>query len=273
MPAPSAFPRSVSLQPVPQPPPRYPHKRRRRILPILQNVGTGFLFVLIAVALLTSLVDLGEQFVDSNRSSKVADLATTFGTYVAVIVFSLILIVSRSISNGRALASIPKGYLPTKSADVPKQAYELIQNEYERAAVITKISQPKGRNQAGWGKPGTPFEDVYFRGSILSTVPALRSALLPLFPFLADIAHSRSASLSPLAPLLALDPCPIPDALRPLADLYEQQLVKAKYAKSEPTGQDWDSVVKVVAVFVGVLQQKTGGVEEEERNEGGFAEG
>ncbi|GAA6039253.1 hypothetical protein JCM8097_003229 [Rhodosporidiobolus ruineniae] len=276
MPPAPAFPRTVSLQPAPPPPPAYPHRRRRRLLPICQNIGIGALFVLILICLLASLIDLGSSFVESNRVSKVADLATTFGTYVAVIVFSLILILSRSLSNKRAIASIPKGYLPTKSTDVPAKAHELIQNEYERAAVITKVSQPKGRNQAGWGRPGTPFEDVYFRGSILSTIPTLRSALLPLFPSLASTPHARSRSLSPLAPLLSLDPSPIPDALVPLAELYEQQLVRAQYGKEEPTAEDWDAVVKVVAVFVGVLGQQqalAGEEEEEEGGQGGFVPG
>ncbi|GAA5837305.1 hypothetical protein JCM11251_004960 [Rhodosporidiobolus azoricus] len=257
MPSQPVFPRTVSLQPTPLPPPLYPHKRRRRLVPLLQSCGTGLLFILILACLLASLVDFGIQFVQSNRASKVADLATTFGTYVAVIVVAIVLIISRTVSNRQAMVSIPKGYLPTKDTDVPKKAHELIQHEYERSCVITKVSQPKGRNQAGWGRPGTPFEDVYFRGSILSTIPTLRAALLPLFPFLATTPHSRSAPLSPLAPLLSLSPSPIPDALLPLANLYEEQLVKAKYGKEEPTAEDWDAVVKVVAVFVGVLQQLT----------------
>ncbi|GAA5892239.1 hypothetical protein JCM6882_003619 [Rhodosporidiobolus microsporus] len=264
----AVFPRTVSLQPT-LPPPLYPHKRRRRWVPFLQSCGTGLLFLLILICLLASLVDFGIQFVQSNRSSKVADLATTFGTYVGVVVMAVILIITRSVANRQAMISIPKGYLPTKSTD---KAHELIQNEYERACIITKVSQPKGRNQAGWGRPGTPFEDVYFRGSILSTIATLRAALLPLFPFLSEMPVSRASPLSPLAPLLSLDPSPIPEALLPLADLYEQQLVKAKYGKEEPTAEDWDAVVKVVAVFVGVLQQlgAAGPSEEAGQQDGGF---
>jgi len=35
-----------------------------------------------------------------------------------------------------------------------QKASELVQNEYERACIITKVAQPSGRNQAGWGRPG-----------------------------------------------------------------------------------------------------------------------
>lgn len=71
----------------------------------------------------------------------------------------------------------------------------------------------------------------------------------------------RSAPLSPLAPLLSLSPSPVPSALRPLAELYEDHLARAKYGKEEPEEEDWDTVVKVVAVFVGVLGVKVGGGE------------
>lgn len=36
------------------------------------------------------------------------------------IVFGLTIIISRTFSNRRAITAIPKGYLPTRSTDVPK---------------------------------------------------------------------------------------------------------------------------------------------------------
>lgn len=115
--------------------------------------------------------------------------------------------------------------------------------------------------------PGTEYENVRFRSAILSTIPVLRTPFpsLPsppltptpgtvLLPFLPSTPHSpRAAPLSPLAPLLALKPSPLPEALTPLAELYEQYLVRAAYDKVEPREEDWDNVVKIVAVFVGVL--------------------
>lgn len=92
----------------------------------------------------------------------------------------------------------------------------------------------------------------------LTTLTSTGAALLPLYPSLLGAYPSpspRSAPLSPLAPLLALPPptSPLPDALRPLADLYESHLVRARYAKSEPSERDWAECTKAVAVFVGVL--------------------
>ena len=57
----------------------------------------------------------------------------------------------------------------------------------------------------------------------------------------------------------------MPAALRPLAELYEDQLARAKFFKEEPTEDDWDSVVKVVAVFVGVLGVQVGAGEVEQQ--------
>ncbi|BGP42565.1 hypothetical protein JCM10450v2_006670 [Rhodotorula kratochvilovae] len=258
----AALPRTFSLQAArtstgaaPHP---YPHRRRVRWASVLGSCGTYILLLLTLVALLVGLVDIGHSFIHSNRASKVSDLAITFGTYVAVIVFGLLLVISRTVGNKRAIVAIPKGYLPTKSTDVPKKAHELIQNEYERACIITKVSQPYGREQAGWGRPGTSCEGVNFRSAILATIPTLRAALVPLFP--THLAHlpstsPRSAPLSPLAPLLALSASssPVPTALRPLAELYEGVLVRARYAKEEPSERDWAECTKAVAVFVGVL--------------------
>lgn len=88
----------------------------------------------------------------------------------------LAILIKRAISGRSILSSIPKGYLPIGKSDVPKvselrpaepfveltsrllllqKAYQLISNEYDRASVIAHVSQPKGRRQEGWGRPGS----------------------------------------------------------------------------------------------------------------------
>lgn len=162
--------------------------------------------------------------------------------------------------------------------------------------MIAHISQPKGRTQEGLGRPGAlppsvahgvpPVAVAY--GSLhhrnqsrerpfpernpldhprppYALSPFLPSSLTPptgsvLAPFLPPSPLSpRAAPLSPLAPLLSLTPSPLPEALAPLAELYEHLLVRAKYGKEEPSEEDWDNVVKIVAVFVGVLGAGGGG--------------
>lgn len=96
--------------------------------------------------------------------------------------------------------------------------------------------------------------------------------IAPLFPSTSlPSTAPRASSLSPLAPLIALRPSPIPEALIPVVDLYEQHLVRAKYGSREPEEEEWDEVVKVVAVLVGVLSglpQAAGGVTGEGAGEG-----
>lgn len=67
---------------------------------------------------------------------------------------------------------------------------------------------------------------------------------------------SRSSPLSPFAPLLSSQPSVIPSALIPLAQLYEKHLQSARYGKDEPTEEVYVEVIKIVAVFVGILGRK-----------------
>jgi len=238
--------------------PRYPHKLRRGISRFWYPVSLTIIIILLVCAVLVVLYDTGHQLVMSSRQSRISDLFITFGTYVVMALFAVVIIISRVFKFRAFVAAIPKGYIPTKAADVPKPAFELISTEYDRTAVIAHLAEPKGRQQEGWGRPGTQHEGVHFRSSILSTREVLRSVLPPL-----PTNQARSAPLSPLGPLLALRPSPVPPALNPLAELYEQYLVAAQYGTASPTEEDWDSVVKIVAVFVGLLGPARGGTAEQ----------
>ncbi|GAA5955848.1 hypothetical protein JCM10213_006839 [Rhodosporidiobolus nylandii] len=248
------LPRRVSLHPPPSPSPVYPHRRRRRLLPWVHSGINTLLILLIAGGVLVALTDVVWQFANSNRASKVADILTALGTYSAFILLTSILVLVRLVKSVHTMTKIPLAYLPTSEEDVSKTPHTLIQNEYERACLITKSAQPTNRCFAGWGRPDTAYEGLHFRTAILETVPALRLSVASSFPSLA-LPVGRSASPSPLAPLLALEPCPFPPALLPLAKVYEQKLVEAKYGKRQSEKEDWEVVVRVVAVFVGFLQQ------------------
>ncbi|KAK4052678.1 hypothetical protein OIV83_001965 [Microbotryomycetes sp. JL201] len=227
----------------------------RRVLRWVRSVALTLFLLLIASILVASLFDIARQVLQSDRLSKIADVSITFGTFVVVAAIGIGIIIRRAITGRNTLAAIPKGYIPTQASDVPKRAHKLVSAEYERASVIANISQPKGRTQEGWGRPGTSLENVHFRTAILATITVLRSALAPIVPEvnLTDAKPSRTAPLSPLAQLLSLKPCPVPEALSPLAQLYEQHLQMAMYGEKEPTEQAYEDVVKTVAVVVGVL--------------------
>ncbi|KAL8286962.1 hypothetical protein RQP46_003968 [Phenoliferia psychrophenolica] len=236
--------------------PRYPHRAARTFSTVAHRFAVGALIVLITCALLAALYDIGQQLVKSTRASKISDLIITFGTYVVITMVGIVIWISRAFQLRASLASIPKPYLPTGQDDVPKPAFELISNEFDRASVIAHISQPKGRTQDGWGRPGTAHENVHFRQAILSTISVLQSILNRLYP--PPPLSPRASPLSPVAPLLALSPSPVPDALVPLAEMYEEYLIKAKFGQEEPTEEDWDACVKLVAVFIGVVGPGSG---------------
>ena len=48
--------------------------------------------------------------------------------------------------------------------------FQYIQQEYTRACLIAYESRPKGGFQEGWGQPGTKFEGIRFRTSLLDTI-------------------------------------------------------------------------------------------------------
>lgn len=88
----------------------------------------------------------------------------------------------------------------------------------------------------------------------LTSAELTGGVITPLFPDAsAQVTSPRASALSPLAHLLALRPSPIPEALSPVAELYEHHLVRAQYGAREPDEEEWDEVVKIVAVLVGVL--------------------
>ncbi|KAM0746947.1 hypothetical protein T439DRAFT_329218 [Meredithblackwellia eburnea MCA 4105] len=211
--------------------PRYEHKRVPFWATFAQNGLIVFLLFITLVCLLAAFYDMAQQLIKSKRLSRVSDVVITFGTWVVILVVGVIIWISRALSLRGTLGSIPRAYVPIKSEDVPAKAAELISNEFDRASVIALISRPEGRRMEGWGRPGTEYEGIHFRTAILSTIPVLQSLPLPL-----------SSSLPP--------------ALHPLADLYDDLLSKAKYGKMEPTEEEYEECVKIVAVFVGVLQAR-----------------
>ncbi|SCV70244.1 BQ2448_1638 [Microbotryum intermedium] len=142
----------------------YPHRPRTDYYAIARRAALSFLVILITAALLTALYDIGVQVTRSNRSSKISDLVLTLGSYVAVILIGISIMISRRFALSNEYTSIPKRYIPIQSTDVPETlvgfasyqqpAFELISSEYDRVAVISHISQPRHRTQQGWGRPG-----------------------------------------------------------------------------------------------------------------------
>ena len=117
---------------------RYPHRAVWQLTSLASRVFLCLLVLFILSALLAALYDVSQQLINSNRSSKIADVAITFGTYFVIVrralrlveggadcsggqaVVGIAIIVSRTMTDRGAVASIPKAYVPVKKQDVPK---------------------------------------------------------------------------------------------------------------------------------------------------------
>ncbi len=60
---------------------------------------------------------------------------------------------------------------------VVQTVFRYIQQEYTRACLIAYESRPKDGYQEGWGRPGTNYEGVRFRTSLLDTVRKIGMSL------------------------------------------------------------------------------------------------
>jgi len=140
--------------------------------------------------------------------------------------------VRRRVAIRRKLQKISKVYKPLGKGDVPDGVYQYITQEYARACLITYASSPKDGHQEGWGLPGTQYEGIQFRRSLLDTVPIidkLAHQVIPRLPALRP--HVRM--LPPfrfILPLLAKDD----DGLTPL-HYYDSGIQMARNSGEEPT--------------------------------------
>ncbi|TFK78801.1 hypothetical protein K466DRAFT_506707 [Polyporus arcularius HHB13444] len=156
--------------------------------------------------------------------------------YVLVLVLSLAFCIKRRIAVHRRLQRISKTFHTLGKNDVPDTVFRYIQQEYTRACLIAYESRPKDGYQEGWGRPGTKFEGVRFRTSLLDTVrkiDTLAHKVIPRHPALRPQArmlhHFRF-----ILPLLSKDE----DGLTPL-HYYDSAIQLARHMSREPTEQEY----------------------------------
>ena len=127
--------------------------------------------------------------------------------------------------------------------------------------MIAYATNPKGRHLPGWGAPGTEYTGVHFRSGILQTLQVI-DTVLPSSQRLENTPiPTKSKHASPLAkylPLLEGSQPLIPTALLPLLQLYENYLEDARWKAQEPTQEDYETCLRIVAVVVDVVGKRTG---------------
>ena len=135
--------------------------------------------------------------------------------------------------------------------------------------MIVQATRPRDRTLPGWGKSGTDYANVNFRSGILQTLQVIET----IFPSpnysssnKSTPIPTRSRHASPLAKYLPLltgsvdgegEKALIPKAMLPILNLYEKHLEDAKWKEEEPTEQDYEECLRIVAVLVDVVGKRT----------------
>ncbi|TXT05167.1 uncharacterized protein COLE_06487 [Cutaneotrichosporon oleaginosum] len=148
-------------------------KRGERVRSVLYHTSFTFFLLLLAALLMGSAWGLGEQAWRTDHQRR-WNMFAMVAAYAAVAIISLSQIWSRVLSVRRALNTMPKPYMPTKTMDLPKKVANHIATEYSRTAMIAHISQATAGMHEGWGRPGTRWEGIHYRTFILDTLPEMR---------------------------------------------------------------------------------------------------
>ncbi|CAG8538519.1 19344_t:CDS:2, partial [Dentiscutata erythropus] len=79
-----------------------------------------------------------------------------------------------------ALANIPKSSMPIKNRDLPNSVFNLITGELTRVSMIAWTGEPKPEdvNLPGWGRPGSDFDDIHFKSSMINTFSLIEQTAL-----------------------------------------------------------------------------------------------
>ena len=121
--------------------------------------------------------------------------------------------------------------------------------------MIVHAARPRGRVLPGGGDPSSEYAGVRFRTAILETLQVLDAVVAPT----TSPIPTSSRHASPLAkylPLLQGENAIIPKALLPLLELYEKQLEDAKWKLEEPTVEDYENCLRMVAILVDTVSKR-----------------
>ncbi|CAG8538113.1 4119_t:CDS:2, partial [Funneliformis mosseae] len=94
------------------------------------------------------------------------------GSYFLMGFIAVILGFSRLYTVKRALSDIPKSQVPINEKDIPKSVHNLIVSELTRVSRIALAGEPRPEDggRPGWGRPGSSYNNIHFRSSIIETL-------------------------------------------------------------------------------------------------------
>lgn len=209
--------------------------------------------IIIALLLLISCIFLLSQAVRTapNRNWAHNFNALIIGAaYVLVLVASLLLCLKRRLSVRLQLTRIPKRRIAVGKGDVPKLVHVFIEEELLRSSAIFHASLPKVSHREGWGSPGTRWEDIRFRTTVLDLVPRVDTAartvipsMPPLSPHVSLVHHLRHIN-----PLLSAE-----TRGQIYFHTFTNAVEKARYAEAEMTQPEFESAFEAGCALEGIL--------------------
>jgi len=167
----------------------------RRVWRTVSDASYALLVLIIITAAALSCTALLSQAVRTAPDRSWARNFNAFvigAAYAVVLIVSLIFCVKRRLAVRLRLQRISKAHRTIGRGDVPQSVRKYIIQEYIRACLISYTSVPKDVFHAGWGRPGTKYEDLRFREHLLDTIPhidELAHKVIPSHPSLKP--HAR----------------------------------------------------------------------------------
>ncbi|KAF8973741.1 hypothetical protein BDZ97DRAFT_1648495 [Flammula alnicola] len=166
-----------------------------RVLRTLSEATYVFLVLITVVATGLSCAALLSQAV---RTSPAQSWTNNFNTlmigasYIVVFAVSLSFCIKRRVAVRLKLQRISKTYRTIGRDDLHDTVHKYVSQEFIRACLISYESLPKNVYHEGWGRPGTKYSGIQFRGALLDTIPhidGLAHVVIPLHPKLKP--HAR----------------------------------------------------------------------------------
>ncbi|PKY44250.1 hypothetical protein RhiirA4_513110 [Rhizophagus irregularis] len=194
-----------------------------------------FLMLLTVVTVGTSALDIIIQAVAADPTNKTFVIIAG-GSYFLTGIAAFILGLGRLFNVKRALNDIPKSHIPK---DSPKSVDNLIVSELIRVSRIDVKLRPEDGCQPGWGIPGSPYDNIHFRSSIIETFSVLEKQVVKNSSFL-----TRQPSMSVQRYIDFLVEHGIID--RELGNAYVEGYERARFSDEEVPEEQYIKFMKLV---------------------------
>ncbi|CAG8792444.1 32199_t:CDS:2, partial [Racocetra persica] len=140
----------------------------------------------------------------------------------------------------KALSNIPKPFMPIKETDVPNSVFNLITDELKRVSMIAWTGEPKPEdvNLPGWGRPGSDYDGIHFKTSMINTFSLIEQNALK------NLSLKRQPSMSVQRYIDLLIEHRVID--RGLGHAYVEGYERARFSEDEVSQEQYTQFMKLV---------------------------